>query len=271
MADEEQQKNLQIIQNFRLMDDDFMNVCFSDNLSLTEFVLRIIMERNDLHVVHVETQKTFINFLGRSVRFDIDAIDDAGVEYDIEFQQSSANADPRRARYHSSVMDCNSLKKSQFFKDLRESYVIFITERDVLGEGEPIYVIERTIVKSGRLFGDGEHIIYVNCAHSDAATELGKLVHDLTCSNPDEMYFKVIADVVRYFKETEEGREEMCKLLDDLINEAVTEAVAETTENNRTAFALNLLRRGTDTFDEIAELTALPLAKVQELAAQVVG
>lgn len=63
----------------------------------------------------------------------------------------------------------------------------------------------------------------------------------------------------------------MCKLLDDLINEAVTEAVAETTENNRTAFALNLLRRGTDTFDEIAELTALPLAKVQELAAQVVG
>jgi len=248
-----------------------MNVCFSDNLSLTEFVLRIIMERNDLHVVHVETQKTFTNFLGRSVRFDIDATDDAGIEYDIEIQQSSANADPRRARYHSSVMDCSSLKKGQLFTDLRESYVIFITEHDVLGEGEPVYVIERTIVKSGRLFGDGEHIIYVNCAHSDAATELGKLVHDLTCSNPDEMYFMQIAEVVRYFKETEEGREEMCKLLDDLINEAVTEAVAETTENNRTAFALNLLRRGTDTFDEIAELTALPLAKVQELAAQVVG
>jgi hypothetical protein len=55
MTDEEQQKNLQIIQNFRLMDDDFMNVCFSGNLGLTEFVLRIIMERNDLHVVHVET------------------------------------------------------------------------------------------------------------------------------------------------------------------------------------------------------------------------
>lgn len=168
------------------MDDDFMNVCFSDNLSLTEFVLRIIMERNDLHVVHVETQKTFTNFLGRSVRFDIDATDDAGIEYDIEIQQSSANADPRRARYHSSVMDCSSLKKGQLFTDLRESYVIFITEHDVLGEGEPVYVIERTIVKSGRLFGDGEHIIYVNCAHSDAATELGKLVHDLTCSNPDE-------------------------------------------------------------------------------------
>ena len=115
--------------------------------------------------------------------------------------------------------------------------------------------------------GDGEHISYVNCAHNEVASELGKLVHDLNCSNPDETYFKQIADVVRYFKETEEGREDMCKLLDDLINEAV----AETTENNRTEFALNLLRRGTDTIDEIAELTALPLTKVQELAAQVVG
>ena len=81
------------------------------------------------------------------------------------------------------------------------------------------------------------------------------------------MCFKQIADVVRYYKETEEGRGKMCKIMEDLINEAV----AETTENNRTEFALNLLRRGTDTFDEIAELTALPLAKVQELAAQVVG
>ena len=36
---------------------------------------------------------------------------------------------------------------------------------------------------------------------------LGKLVHDLNCSNPDDMFFKVFADVVRYFKETEKGKE----------------------------------------------------------------
>jgi hypothetical protein len=168
-------------------------------------------------------------------------------------------------------MDCSSLKKGQPFTDLRESYVIFITEHDVLGEGEPIYFIERTIVKSGRPFGDGEHIIYVNCAHNEVASELGKLVHDLNCSNPDEMYFKQIADVVRYFKETEEGREDMCKLMDELINEAVTEAVAENTENNRTAFAWKLLQRGDIPLDAIADLTDLSIERVREIADQKVA
>ena len=115
--------------------------------------------------------------------------------------------------------------------------------------------------------GDGEHIIYVNCAHNEVASELGKLVHDLNCSNPDETYFKQIADVVRYFKETEEGREDMCKLLDDLINEAV----AETTENNRTEFAWKLLQRGDIPLDAIADLTDLSLERVREIADQKVA
>ena len=80
-----------------------------------------------------------------------------------------------------------------------------------------------------------------------------------------------IAEVVRYFKETEEGREEMCKLMDDLINEAVTEAVAENTENNRTEFAWKLLQRGGFSLDSIAELTDLSLERVCEIADQKVA
>ena len=44
-SEERRQKNLQKLQEFTLMDDDFMNACFSDNLGLTEFVLRIIMKK----------------------------------------------------------------------------------------------------------------------------------------------------------------------------------------------------------------------------------
>ncbi len=140
------------------MDDDFMNACFGGYPELTEFVLRIVMKRNDLHVIRVETQRTFTNLLGRSVRFDIDATDEKGIEYDIEIQKTNVGASPKRARYHSSVKDSDLLKMEQPFDALPETYVIFITEHDVLGEDEPIYFIERTIVKSGRHFNDGEHI-----------------------------------------------------------------------------------------------------------------
>ena len=63
----------------------------------------------------------------------------------------------------------------------------------------------------------------------------------------------------------------MCKLMDDLINEAVTEAVAETTENNRTEFAWKLLQRGDIPLDAIADLTDLSLERVREIADQKVA
>ena len=188
--------------------------------------------------------------MGRSVRFDIDAVDSVGAEYDIEIQQASADADPRRARYHSSVIDSDFLRKRQDFTDLRETYVIFITKYDVLKGGAPIYFIERMVTNLGTPFGDGEHIVYVNGADKDVATELGKLVHDLSCSNPDEMFFNEIADVVRYYKETEEGREKMSQIMEDLINELVIQLSSNKQDNDDIN---NLFRDMDDLIDSVKD------------------
>ena len=44
--------------------------------------------------------------------------------------------------------------------------VIFITEHDVLKMGQPLYKIERQIVGTDRMFGDGAYIIYVGVKRS---------------------------------------------------------------------------------------------------------
>ena len=54
------------------------------------------------------------------------------------------------------------LKTQQKFNVIHDSYVIFITENDCMGQGLPLYHIERTIQETGKLFKDGSHIIYVN-------------------------------------------------------------------------------------------------------------
>lgn len=41
----------------------------------------------------------------------------------------------------------------------------------------------------------------MNGADKNASTELGKLMHDFFCTSADDMHFKELADVVRYFKE----------------------------------------------------------------------
>ena len=118
------------------------------------------------------------HFGSRNVTFDVLAKDNTGKRYNIEVQRSSAGADTRRARYHSASIDVDSLSSGQTFKELLDSYVIFMTEKDVLKGQEPIYHINRSIAETTEIFDDGAHIIYVNASYQNVQTSLGKLIHD---------------------------------------------------------------------------------------------
>ena len=69
-------------------------------------------------------------------------------------------------------------------------------------------------------FNDREHILYVNGQYK-GEDDLGKLMHDFLCNDPDDMNFDILADRTRYFKENPEGVSEMCKAMEDMRNEAL--------------------------------------------------
>ena len=125
----------------------------------------------------------------------------------------------KRARYNSSLIDANVTEPGEQYQNLNETYVVFITENDVLGENLPIYHVDRIIRETGKMFNDQSHIIYVNSQIKDE-TALGKLMHDFTCTNAKDMYYEVLADRVHYFKEDEKGVAIMCKAMEDMRNEA---------------------------------------------------
>ena len=54
---------LEAIRKFRLMDDDFMSKVFDGSPECTEHVLRILLERDDIHVVSVKTQYDIIGIV----------------------------------------------------------------------------------------------------------------------------------------------------------------------------------------------------------------
>ena len=255
-AEQLHEEDLKRIEQLRLMDDDFMTACFSEYPEGVEFMLRIIMNKYDLKVKRSRVQHVIKNLQGRSIWLDIDATDDQNREFDIEVQRADKGASPRRARYHSSIIDANVLNAGDDFEKLPESYVIFITENDVLGEGEPLYEINRTIKGSNALFNDGTHIIYVN-GEAQNDTALGKLMHDFNCTEPDDMYYNELAERARYFKKTEGGREKMCKIMEDMRNEAVVASKREV--------ARNLLKIGKLSVEDIALATGLTVDEVEAL------
>ena len=262
--DQKQQEDLARLRQLRLIDDDFFSKCFDNDTACVQLVLQIVLDKPDLNVVDVRTQVFVENLLNRSVRLDVLATDSEGRKFNIEIQRSDKGAGRKRARYNSSMMNVNLLEKGNDFEALPETYVIFITENDVIGLGEAIYEIERCFVKSGKRFGDGSHILYVNGSYRDDSP-VGKLMHDFSCTDPSDMCYNVLADRARFFKESKEGIAVMCKVLDDMRRQSYQEGMAEGKNKNRKETALNLLKLGTISLDDISFATGLSLDEVKKL------
>lgn len=94
----------------------------------------------------------------------------------------------------------------------------------------------------------------MNGAHRDVETALGKLVHDIFCEKPDEMYYASLAKKVRYFKEDEKGIETMSEVMEKLLKE------------QQKSIAQKMLELGKMALSEIAEYTGLSISTVRRMA-----
>ena len=136
----------------------------------------------------------------------------------MEIQRRDEGADAHGARYNSSLLDANLTNPGDRYDALGKTYVIFITERDVLKEGLPIYHIDRYVRETGKPFEDGSHILYVN-AQCRSDTPLGKLMHDFHCTDARDMNYPVLAERVHYFKDNVKGATNMCRAVETLVDE----------------------------------------------------
>lgn len=208
---------LSILKDLTIMDDIFMRNVLKDS-ACTEYILKVIMDQDNLKLEDQILQADYKNLQGRSSILDCIALDNSGRKYNIEFQNADSGASLKRARYHGSLVDANTLKTGQVPNELPDTYIIFITENDTLGFNLPICHINRTIEENCQRCHDQLHIIYVNSSFQDDTT-LGRLMHDLHCSDPHDMYSEILAQRVIELKETQEGVDTMCDKLNELIAE----------------------------------------------------
>ena len=175
----------------------------------------------------MQTQRSYRSASRHSISLDIWTRDNEGRIADIEIQRADKGTGAKRARIHSSMLDRDLLEKGQEYDALVETYVIFIVQNDKYRAGLPVYHIDRTIQELDyQPFGDEAHILYVNGEFQDLNHPIGRLVHDLWCTSADDMLNRVLADEVRYMKETIEGRTYMCEVMEKMREESEARGVA---------------------------------------------
>lgn len=255
---------LERVKSLRLIDDELMTVVFNGDISATEFLIRILLNRNDLIVKKSMTQVQKQNLFGRSVKLDVVAEDIFKNEYNIEIQQTKKGAGARRVRYHQAMLDCHSLQKGTKFEDLPNLYIIFILEHDFYEKGEPIYIVNKTLnIKdedgTNLPFNDGCNIMYINGDYR-GDDSLGKLMHDFSTPNADEMYYDELAKKVRFHKQDEKG----VQMASQIVEEYGDERAADAKEEKSIEDALVLIKDFSVSPELAAEKMGAPLDKVLE-------
>lgn len=257
---EREQEYRETIKTMCYLDDDFFNACLQDHPEAALLILRIVMRKPDLVFSEKpQTQKVMKDLGHKSIRFDLFCVSE-NKYYDVEIQRRDKGAGAHRARYYSSLMDANITVSGEEYDQIPDTYVIFITEKDVMGVGRPFYTIDRKVEElDNRNFDDGSHILYVNGAY-EGDDEFGRLMHDFRCTDPHKIYHKELREPAIFFKENEKGVEQMCEAIERIANERSNERA----EN----IAIKLIRVGQMTDAEIADACGLTEDQVKELRNQ---
>ncbi|MFR1688264.1 MAG: PD-(D/E)XK nuclease family transposase [Massilimicrobiota timonensis] len=198
------EKYLKVLNKLRPIDDTFMRMIFRDH-QCVELLMKIIFGEQ-FSLKRFETQEDHKQVGSRSVELDIVLYTDEGAVIGIEVEKSKDNSSPLRARYHASVLDCDLSYPKEKWSHFPEMYVVFICEEDVLKNGKMLDHIQR-YREDGNVFKDKLHIIYLNASMQDE-TPLGKLMHDMLCNDPDDMYYEVLKkeSVISKNKKEEKGQ-----------------------------------------------------------------
>ena len=104
---------------------------------LIELLLKIRVNSMEIHGEEVID----IDHDAKGIRLDVFVKEDNRM-YDIEVQVVNTKELPERARYYQGLMDLDSLKSGQKYRELPDSHIIFLCLEDIFKNGLPVSTFE---------------------------------------------------------------------------------------------------------------------------------
>ena len=112
-----------------------------NNPDVCRELLEILLEM-EIERIHIYSEESIeVDFGSKGIRMDVFAKNETQA-FNIEMQASDTKELPERARYYQGVMDVDNLKSGQKYRELKDSYVVFICIQDIFAKGLPVYTFE---------------------------------------------------------------------------------------------------------------------------------
>ncbi|WP_349668057.1 Rpn family recombination-promoting nuclease/putative transposase [Lacrimispora sp.] len=144
--------------------DDFMfSYVMRSNSELCRQLLESILNFPIDRIDYIGSQETIDTYaFSKGLRLDIFA-KSGNRSFDVELQTSNKKDLPQRSRYYQSQMDTAMLQKGQMYRELGESYIIFLCTFDPFGYGQYIYSFQNGCTELPTIaLNDGAYKVFVN-------------------------------------------------------------------------------------------------------------
>lgn len=183
-------EDYRLIRKLCLADDLAFAVGLKGNKECASLIVNMILGRSDIVITSVHTQEHTMDAIGHSVIFDMYAHDRNGRLIDVEMQRGKITKEELSARadYYDAMLMLGSLRSGQKYRRMRERFVIFILEKDVLGTGEAVSEFRYRRKGGSDLACAKGSIVMANAKYNGTMrTDLQSLYSDFFQENLDEI------------------------------------------------------------------------------------
>lgn len=186
--------------------------------------------------VYINTEKTMAYHPEyHGIRLDVYAADDNNTRFNIEMQVAFQHFLPKRSRYYHSQLDMDALCTGESYKNLPDTYVIFICDFDPFGKGLYRYTCETKCSEEDFSVNDGTKTVYLSTKGKNPDHVPHALVKFLqyvsaSCQESEadfrDSFVKCLQEKVRSIK-ADRSMEERYMLLEEMMRNERKEGMAE--------------------------------------------
>ena len=268
--------NRDFVMQLTLMADAAFQIAFRGNLEGSERLARMVLRRDDIRIISADTQRKLQSIEGHSVELDLLAEDAEGRQIDIEIQGEAGNREELllRALYYLSSLHVSSLGKRRPYRDMRESYVAFLVDGDVFGDGKAMHEI-RLKDEEGREIEEYRSAIVIADVRyrGRMETEWDRLCHDIHESDMERMELGWMREALYRVKGDDNMIDTTVSLIKKVrdegwengLKEGRREGREEGILKGRHEVARSMIADGSIPLQKIAEFSGLPLGEVESI------
>ena len=191
--------------------DGFMFYMVMQDKEICKGVIERLLGLKIKRLDYVNSEQTMmIDYEAKSIRLDVYAEEKNRV-FDVEVQTYDEEDIGKRLRYYQGVIDIDHLKRGDDYSKLKESVIIFIGTKDVIGRNLPRYTFSNICHENNEISLDDKSVKVIYNLKADRATlskEERELLDFMATGCAKSNFTRKIEDVVAKLKKNEPWRKQ---------------------------------------------------------------